>query len=313
MVVRAQQGDRMRRIGVLMPFNENDPQIRGWFSGLTLGLAELGWTDGGSMRWDVRWAGGDLDRMRTLATELVDQRPDVIFTASTPATAALQRATRTIPIVFVLVDDPVGNGFIASERRPGGNITGFINFEPSLGGKWLELLSEFVPGVTRVAIIFNPDTAPGGGAYILPSFEAAARSLKVRPIVARVRTEAEIASTLDLLGREPRGGLVVMPDIFAHNHREFIVSLAARTNVPVVYFTNSFARDGGLLSYGPNYHDIFHHAAPYVDRILRGAKPTDLPVQLPVKFEMVLNVKTAKALGLAVPQSILLRADEVIE
>ncbi len=252
LAARAQQADRMRRIGVLMAFDENDPEAKACLSGFTQGLAELGWTDGRNLRMDVRWAAGNVDRMRMFAKELVDLQPDVILANSTPATAALQRETRTIPIVFVAVSDPVGAGFVASLPRPGGNITGFINVEASMAGKWLELLTEIAPGVKRVAIMFNPDTAPGGGSYFLPSFEAAARSLKVEPIAAPVHSDAEIETVITSLGREPGGGLVVMPDTFMLVHRAPIILLAARNNVPAVYRTSVFARDGGLLSYGPD-------------------------------------------------------------
>jgi len=230
-----------------------------------------------------------------------------------PATAALQRETRTIPIVFAGISDPVGAGFVAGLPRPGGNLTGFASTEPAMAGKWLELLTEIAPGVKRVAIMFNPDTAPGGGSYYLPRFEAAARSVKVAPIAAPVHNDPEIEAVITSLGREPGGGLVVTPDAFTQVHRAPIILLAARNNVPAVYPLSVFARDGGLLSYGPDNIDMFRRAAAYVNRILRGAKPADLPVQLPVKFEMAVNVKAAKALGLAVPPAILLRADEVIE
>ena len=236
--------------------------------------------------------------MRALAKELVDLQPEIIFANATSVTAALQRETRTIPIVFTGVSDPVGSGFIASVPRPGGNLTGFIDLEASIGGKWLELLTEIAPGVKRVAIMFNPETAPGGGSYYLPSFEAAARSRKVEPIVAPVHSDAEIETVMTSLGREPGGGLVVMTDAFMPVHRAPIILQASRNNVPTVYPQSVFARDGGLLSYGPNRADLFRRSASYVDRILRGAKPADLPVQLPTKFEMALNLKTAKALGL---------------
>jgi putative ABC transport system substrate-binding protein len=245
------------------------------------------------------------------AKEMVDLQPDVILADGTPVTAALLRETRTVPIVFVTVADPVGNGVVASLPRPGGNITGFINQEAGMGGKWVELLTEIAPGVKRVAMMFNPDTATA--LYFLPSSEAAARSFKVEPIPAPVHSDAEIEAIITSLGRQPGGGLVVMPDIFTFAHRAPIIFLAAQNNVPVVYYQSVFARDGGLLSYGPDPVDIFHRSASYVDRILRGAKPADLPVQLPVKFEMAINAKTAKALGLTVPQSILLSADELIE
>jgi putative tryptophan/tyrosine transport system substrate-binding protein len=244
---------------------------------------------------------------------LVDLQPEVIVANSTSVAAAVQRETRTIPIVFVGVSNPVGAGLVASLSRPGGNITGFINFEESLAGKWLELLREIAPDVKRVAIMFNPNAAPGGGSHFLPSFEAASRLLKVELIAAPVHSDAEIEMAITSLGRDPGGGLVFPPDIFTLAHRAPIILLAARNNLPAVYSNSYVARDGGLLSYGPNPTDLFRRAATYVDRILRGARPADLPVQLPVKFEMVVNIETAKALGLTVPPSILLRADEVIE
>jgi putative ABC transport system substrate-binding protein len=311
---RAQQPDRMRRIGVLMGgYGENDPQGKAFLSGFTQGLSELGWTDGRNLRTDFRWAPGNVDRMRMFAKELVDLQPDVILANTTPVTAAIRRETRTISIVFVMVSDPVGAGFVAGLPRPGGNITGFISQEASMGGKWMELLTEIAPGVKRVAMMFNPDTAPGGGSYYLPAFETAARSFKVAPITAPVHSDAEIETVIASLGREAGGGLVVMPDGFMQIHRMPVILQTARNNVPAVYVDSYYVRDGGLLSYGVDEGDIFRRAAPYVDRILRGAKPAELPVQLPIKFKMALNVKTAKALGLEVPTSILLRADEVIE
>jgi putative ABC transport system substrate-binding protein len=242
---------------------------------------------------------------------LVALQPDIILAASTPATVALQRETRTIPIIFASLIDPVASGVVARLNRPSGNITGFANVEASMGGKWLELLSEIAPGLKRAAIMFNPDTA--FVSTFMPSFETAARSLKIVPITAPVHDEAEIETAIVALGREPRGGLVVMPDAFMGEHRAAIISAAARNNVPAVYPLSFFVSDGGLLSYGADPVDIFRRAATYVDRILRGAKPGDLPVQLPTKFEMVVNLKTAKALGLEIPPSIMLRADEVIE
>jgi putative ABC transport system substrate-binding protein len=309
---RAQQGDRVRRIGVLIPGDENDPVMKTRISALTQTLADLGWTDGRNLRMDLRWAGGDINRVRALAQELVGLQPDIIVaTNSTPATVAVQRETRTIPIVFVDLADPVASGLVARLDRPSGNITGFAFLEASLGGKWLELLSDIAPGLKRAAIMFNPDTA-APLAYT-PLFETAARSLNVVPIIAPVHSDVEIETAIVALGREPRGGLVVMPDAFLLGHRAPILLAAARNNVPAVYYLSTFAKDGGLLSYGPDQVDTFHRAATYVDRILRGAKPTELPVQLPTKFEMVVNRKTAKALGLEVPPSIMLRADEVIE
>jgi len=310
-LARAQQGDRVGRIGVLLPYEENDPQAKARFAAFTQALADLGWIEGRNVRMDVRWGGTDNNRLRALAQELVGLQPDIILTNGTPATVALQRETRTIPIVFAGVAEPVASGIVPQLDRPSGNITGFAILEPSLGGKWLELLSEIAPGLKRAAIMFNPDTAPVS-AY-LPSFETAARSLKVAPIPAPVHGDVEIETAITALGREPGGGLVVMPDVFNDAHRAPIISAAARHNVPAVYWRSDYAGGGGLLSYGPDVLDIFRRAATYVDRILRGAKPGDLPVQFPTKFEMVVNLKTARALGLTVPQSILLRADEVIE
>jgi putative ABC transport system substrate-binding protein len=310
LAARAQQGDRVRRVGLLMYLDENDPGAKARISGLAQGLAELGWADGHNLRMDVRWAAANVNRARMHAKALVDLQPDVILANSTPVTAALQRETRTIPIVFAGISDPVGSGFVASLPRPGGNLTGFINVEASLGGKWLELLKEIAPGVKGAAIMFDPDTL---NAYYLPSFEAAARSLKVMTIAAPVRSDAEIETIITSLGREPGCGLVVPPDVFTNLHRVPIILLAAGNNLPSVFADSVFPKAGGLLSYGPDAVDIWRRSASYVDRILRGAKPSELPVQLPIKFELVINLKTAKALGLTVPQSILLSADEVIE
>jgi putative ABC transport system substrate-binding protein len=269
----------------------------------------LGWTDGRNVRIDLRWGGDDITRMRALARELVGLHPDIILAHGNPATVALQRETRTIPIVFAGVADPIASGVVGRLDRPDGNITGFATMEASLGGKWLELLLEIAPGLKRAAIMFNPDAV----LPYLPSFETAARSLKVLRIIAPVHSDVEIETAIIALGREPGGGLFVIPDPFTNAHRGSIISAAARNNIPAVYSASVWAKDGGLLSYGVDQVDRSRRAASYVDRILRGATPADLPVQLPVKFEMAVNLKTAKALGLTVPQSILLRADEVIE
>jgi putative tryptophan/tyrosine transport system substrate-binding protein len=312
LVARAQQGDRVRRIGVLTAAEENDPEVKARISAFTQALAGLGWIDGRNVRMELRWAGGDTNRMQALAQELVGLQPDIILVGgSSVATAALQRETQTVPIVFVNLADPVASGIVARLDRPGGNVTGFANLEPSLGGKWLELLSEIAPGLKRAAIMFNPDTAPAS--LYLPSFEAAARSLKVVPIVRPVHGDVEIETAIIDLGREHLSGLVVMPDIFMYVHRASIISAAARNNVPAVYWVSDFARDGGLLSYGHDGVDDYRRAASHVDRILRGAKPAELPVQLPVKFELAINVKTAKSMGLTIPEAFLLGADEVIE
>ena len=308
---RAQQNGRVRRIGVLTVGDENDPVAKARISGFTQALADLGWTDGRNVRIDLRWGGGDINWIRALAQELVGLQPDIIVTTAEREAAVLQRETRTIPIVAVSMADPVATGIVPRLDRPGGNVTGFANWEPSLAGTWLALLSEITPGLKRAAIMFNPDTAPVT-AYA-PSFETAARSLKVEPITAPVRSDGEIETAIIALGREPGGGLVVMPDGFMYVHRAQIILAAAQNNVPAVYTISYFARDGGLLSYGPDVVGIFRRAASYVDRILRGEKPGDLPVQFPTKFELVLNLKTAKTLGLTAPQSLLSRADEVIE
>jgi putative ABC transport system substrate-binding protein len=308
---RAQQADRVRRIGVLMLFDENDSLGKSEASAFTEALAGLGWADGRNVRMDLRWGRADTNRIRALAQELVGLQPNIILAGGAAATVALQRETRTIPMVFASVSDPVATGIVERLDRPGGNITGFAFLEASLGGKWLELLSEIAPGLKRAAFMFDPDSVTVS-AY-MPSLETAARALKVVASTAPVRNDVEIETAIIALGREPGVGLVVLPDPFTLAHRAPIISAAARNNVPAVYNLSYFARDGGLLSYGVDPVDIYRRAASYVDRILRGAKPGDLPVQLPTKYEMAVNLKTAKALGLAVPPSIMLRADEVIE
>jgi len=311
-MARAQQaGDRVRRIGVLM-LDENDRGGRLRYTALTQALAGLGWPDGRNVRMDLRWGGSDINRIRAHAHELVGLQPDIIVTNGVPTTAAVQRETRTIPIVFANVGDPVVSGLVARLDRPSGNVTGFGDLgEASLGGKWLELLSEVAPGLKRVAIMFNPGR-PAASLY-MPSLETAARSLKVALITGPVHSDAEIETAITTLAREPGGGLVVMPDVFTTLHRAPIISVAAQNNVPAVYPLSDAVKDGGLLSYGPDRVDTFRRAASYVDRILRGEKPGDLPVQFPTKYEMAVNLKTAKALGLAVAPSIMLRATEVIE
>jgi putative ABC transport system substrate-binding protein len=299
-----------------MAGDENDPEPKRRLSAFIQALAGLGWTDGRNVRMDLRWAGDVINRPQALAQELVGLQPDIILAGGTPATVALQRETQTIPIVFASLVDPVANGIVPRLDRPGGNVTGFAIEEASLGGKWLELLSEIAPGLKRALIMFNPDryvaTLPAAPVH-MPSLETAARSLKVVPIIAPVHSDGEIEAAIMALGREPGGGLVVIPEVFMLAHRVPIISAAARNNIPAVYYLSTFARDGGLLSYGNDPADSYRGAASYVDRILRGAKSAELPVQLPTKFEMVVNRRTATALGLAVPPSILLRATEVIE
>jgi putative ABC transport system substrate-binding protein len=313
LVASARQADRTRRVGVLMGYAETDPEAKALLAEFTRAVSELGWIEGRNLRMDVRWAPGNTDLMRKFAKELVSLQPDVILTNSTPVTAALKRETSTIPIVFAVVADPVGSGFVASLPRPGGNVTGFSSMEGSMASKWLELLTAIAPSIRRAVMMFNPDTATYIKSYALPSFEAAARSLKVATVAAPVHNDTEIEATISALGREPGSGLLCMPDNFIEIHRALIISLAARNNVPAVYQTPVIARDGGLLSYGADFQDIFHRSARYVDNILRGAKPSELPVQLPTKYLMVVNLKTAKTLGLTVPPTLLATADEVIE
>jgi putative tryptophan/tyrosine transport system substrate-binding protein len=313
LAARAQQADRARRVGVLMGYAEADPEAKVLLAEFTQALSEFGWIEGRNLRTEVRWAPANADLMRTFAKELVSLQPDVILTNSTPVTAALKRETSTIPIVFAVVGDPVGSGFVASLPRPGGNITGFSSLEGSMASKWLEFLTAIAPNVKRAVMMFNPDTAPYMKSYLLPSFETAARSLKVASTAAPVHNDTEIEAAIAALAREPGSGLLGMPDNFIEIHRALIISLAARNNIPAVYQTPVIARDGGLLSYGADFQDIFHRAARYVDQILRGAKPSELPVQLPTKYLMVINLRTAKALGLTVPPTLLATADEVIE
>ena len=311
---RAQQANPARRLGVLMGYAEGDPLAKVLLTDFTQALSEFGWIKGRNLRMDVRWAPGNTDLMHTFAKELVTLQPDVILTNSTPVTAALKRATSTIPIVFAVVADPVGSGFVASLSRPGGNVTGFGSLDQgTMASKWLELLTAIAPSVKRAVMMFNPDTAPYMESFLLPSFEAAAASLKVASVAAPVHNDAEIEAAISSLGREPGSGLLGMPDNFIEIYRALIISLVARNGVPAVYQTPIIARDGGLLSYGADFRDIFHRSARYVDNILRGAKPSELPVQLPTKYFLVVNVKTAKALGLTVPPTLLATADEVIE
>jgi putative tryptophan/tyrosine transport system substrate-binding protein len=308
------QADRERRVGVLMGYAEGDPLGKVLLTDFAQALSEFGWIKGRNLRMDVRWAPGNTDLMRTFAKELVSLQPDVILANSTPVTAAVKRETSTIPIVFAAVADSVGSRFVASLSRPGGNVTGFGSLDQgSIASKWLELLTAIAPSVKRAVMMFNPDTAPYMKSFLLPPFEAAAGSLKVASVEAPVHNETEIEAAISSLGREPGSGLLGMPDNFIEIHRALIISLAARNSVPAVYQTPIIAREGGLLSYGAEFRDIFHRSAHYIDNILRGAKPSELPVQLPVKYFMVVNLKTAKALGLAVPPTLLATADEVIE
>jgi putative tryptophan/tyrosine transport system substrate-binding protein len=311
LVARAQHpAEGMRRIGVLMVIAQSDPEAQPRVEAFEQGLRELGWISGHNIQIDYRWGAGDADRIRAHAAELVQLTPDAIFAVSTAAVAPLRQATRTVPIVFAMVADPVGQGFVESLARPGGNATGFTLFEFSIAGKWLGLLKDVAPRATRVALLFNPETAPYAGMF-LNSLEAVAPTFGVEPIAAPARNAADIQHAIETLASH--GLLMVLPDVFNTEHRDLIIATAARHNSPAVYPYRYFAVSGGLMSYGIEPLDTHRRAASYVDRILRGAKPADLPVQQPAKFELVVNLKTAKALGLDVPPSLLARADEVIE
>ena len=310
---RAQQPDRIPRIGVLMGVVESLAVYRANLGALREGLQALGWTDGRNVRIDTRWAApGNVEALQLGAKELVAMQPDLILSHTTPTTATLLQQTRSIPIIFVFVTDPLGSGFVASFSHPGGNVTGFIVMEPGVAGKWLELLKEIAPRVSRVAFLFNPTTAPYAEYWLKP-FKAAAESFAVEAIAAPVRDTSELASVIGIHAREPNGGLIVMPDTFTETHITEIISLAANNRLPSVYPFRYWAELGGLLSYGVEQTDNFRRAATYADRILKGGKPSELPVQGPVKFELVINLKTAKALGLEIPPTLLALADEVIE
>jgi putative ABC transport system substrate-binding protein len=310
---RAQQDSMVRRVGVLMPFSVDDPEVKNELAAFAQQLRHLGWTDGGNLRIDYRWSGGDSQRLQAYAKELIALKPDVIFTRSTPATAALFRNTRSIPIVFAVVSDPVGEGFVASLARPGGNVTGFTNAEETLTGKWLGLLKQIAPALGRLGFIFDPKVAPRGGAYYTGLIKSAAGSSGVIPVAMPVQDTDDIERSIDDFARLPDGGLVVLPDATTNLHRAQIIALAARDRLPAIYAFHNLAREGGLMSYGVDVPGLFLNAAGYVDRILKGAKPSDLPVQLPEKFELVINLKTAKALGITVPQDLIVAADDLIE
>jgi putative ABC transport system substrate-binding protein len=312
LAARAQQPERMRRIGVLMGLLENDPDATVWISALRKSLQESGWVEGRNIQVDYRWGAGDPDRMRTLAKELVALHPDVILAHTTPAVAAVQRESRTIPIVFVRVSDPIGSGFVASLARPGGNLTGLLFFEASIVGKWLSMLKEMAPRLARAALVANPKTTPYD--YFLRTAEAVAPSLAIEIVPSRVENAADIERAVESVARVPDGGLVIPPDLTMLRNRDLIIALAARYRLPAIYYDRPFATAGGLMSYGlTDPTEPFQQAASYIDRILRGEKPADLPVQVPTKYSTVVNLKTAKALGLTVPPGLMVAADEVIE
>jgi putative ABC transport system substrate-binding protein len=311
--VVAQQSNRVRRIGVLMPLKAGDALAQRRAKIFSQALQDLGWTDGQNTRIDYRWAGGDIEQIQSFAKELVGSRPDVLVGIAQAPTAALQQATRTIPIVFLMSVDPVAQGIVESLARPGGNATGSFVTEPSAGGKWLELLKEIVPGLRRVAVIFNPETSTGGTSY-LHSVETAAPLFSVEATGAPVHHAGDIEPAISSLVREPGGGLIVLPDAFTASHLKQIIELAARYKLPAIYAVRDYANEGGLIAYGGfDPFEGYRRTASYVDQILKGANPANLPVQAGTKFALVINLKTAKALGLTVPPSLLDRADEVIE
>jgi putative ABC transport system substrate-binding protein len=307
---RAQQGERMRRIGVLVGAG-NDLQARSWLASFRQKLQQLGWTDGRDLQIDVRWGGADIDFIRASAVDLVSSKPDAILVYSIRVLNAMRQATREIPVVFIATSDPVGLGFVDSLARPGGNLTGFMLYEVSVSGKLVDLLKEMVPRLARAGLLFNPDNISAAG--YRQSIEGVAKSLGVTPVWLPVRTSADIETAVEAFVREPNGGLVLPTDVTTVVHRDLIIALAARHGLPAVYSFRGDVASGGLMCYGPDTADLFLRAASYVDRILKGEKPADLPVQAPTKFELAINLKTAKALGLEVPPTLLARADEVIE
>jgi putative ABC transport system substrate-binding protein len=307
-----QPSQQIRRVGVLVGGAESDPEQAKRLSAFKQGLRELGWVEGHNIIIETRYTSGEPARAQKLAKEFVNSRQEVILAATTSVVAAVRRETTALPIVFVVVSDPIGSGFVENLARPGGNVTGFLNIEDTLGGKWLGLLREIAPRVRHVALMFNPDVALQSYYYIRP-FQHAARSMGAEPTVAHVRNADDIAESIGRLGNEGDAGLIVMPDFFLSANRRHIIAQTTRHGVPAVYPYPFFARDGGLISYGVDLSDSYRQAAIYVDRIFKGAKPADLPVQQPTKFELVINLPAAKALGLTVPPSLLARADEVIE
>jgi ABC-type uncharacterized transport system substrate-binding protein len=310
LAAHAQQPDRMRHIGALAGI-ANDAEGQARFAAFRQGLQQLGWTDGRNIRIDYRWGGGDADNIRKHAAELAALAPDVILAAGGAITGPLLQATRTVPIVFVHVPDPVGAGFVDSLARPGGNATGFINFEYSVSAKWLELLKQIAPGVTRAAVLRDPVITAGTGQF--GAIQSAAPPLGVEVSPVNVRDAGEIERAVAAFARSSNGGLIVTVSALAVVHRDLIITLAARHKLPAVYYERNFVADGGLISYGPDYLDQYRRAAGYVDRILKGEKPADLPVQAPTKYKLVINLKTAKALGITMPPTLLATADEVIE
>jgi putative ABC transport system substrate-binding protein len=311
LAARAQQGDRVRRIGVLMALVEGDLEGRRYIEAFEQGLRELDWTQGRNLQIDCRWGGNDRDRIQAYANEFVGMKPDVILAQTSLVMPALQRATRTIPIIFMQINNPVESGIVASMARPGGNITGFMSFELTVGEKWLETLKEIAPGLTRAGVILNPTQSPQ--VAILRTIEAVAPAAGVSLTLIGAQDEAEIERAISAFARDSNGGLIVLPNPITNRHRKAIAALAVQYRLPAVYAYRYFVEDGGLMSYGAEPPGLYRRAANYVDRILRGEKPGDLPVQAPTKYDLVINLKAAKAIGLAISESLLVRADGVIE
>jgi ABC-type uncharacterized transport system substrate-binding protein len=311
LAARAQQPQRLPRIGVLIGRSESDPEGQEWSAALERGLKELGWIPGQTALMDYRWQTSDLGQRTVFVNEIIALRPDILVASTTQYLVAARNATGTIPIVFVAVADPVAQGFVASLAQPGGMITGFGLEEPAMGAKWVELLMEIAPGIRSLTAIFDPDTSPSR--MFLPSVEASLKSRGAELVVSPVRKESEIESTIAEVAGRPSSELLVLPDTLLQSRRELVIAVVAKHRLPAIYTIPPFPKSGGLIAYGINRYDLFYRAATYVDRILRGANPGSLPVQMPTKFEMVINLKTAKALGLAIPPTLLARADEVIE
>ncbi len=312
LATQAQQTEQRRRIGVLMSFSESDASARSMFEEYRRTLAQLGWIEGKNLQMDVRWAAGNAERIKAFTKELVEMRPDAILVQGTVSTGSVVRETQSIPVVFVHVADPIGSGFVASLAHPGKNVTGFMLDLPGQGGKWMELLKEIAPRIKHIALLSNPETGPSLQLF-MPSIQAAASSFGIEASVAPVHTKEEIEGVIAVQASDPSGGLVVTPAAFFTVNRDLIIALAARYRLPAVYYERAFADSGGLIAYSPDYGEHLRGAAAYVDRIIKGAKPADLPVQINTRFELLVNVKTATALGLTVPPTLLARATDVIE
>ena len=314
LATHGQDTSRLRRVGVLISGKEADKNTQHRLAVFKEAMRKLSWIEGKNIHYEVRWGNGNRERISAGALELIGLAPDAVLTVGTPATDSVYRGSKTIPIVFAIVSDPVGDGFVKSLANPGGNVTGFITYYPEFVGKWVEMLKEAAPQVSKTGLLFNPRTAPfSKDQYLRPYFEQAARVLAVEPIMLPVQTKAEIEASIESVARNPGGSLIVMPDSFMFANRATIIESAARNKVPVIYPFSPFASGGGLMAYGVDMADLTRRAATYVDRVLKNEKPASLPVQAPTKFELIVNLKTAKALGITIPPSILLRADDVIE